>query len=111
MESTRNIAAMTDKTRPDTINPDVDDVARWTDHYFLKTKEIVGSFGDKTVTYAVFMRRPVIFAPRLMMAWINDIAMARGAHFQIRAKYKEGQWVGAGEPLMYITGSLFHLVD
>lgn len=102
---------MTEKTRPDTINPDADDVARWTDHYFLKTKNVVGRFGDKTVTYAVFMRRPVIFAPRLMMAWVNDMARARGVDFQIRSKYEEGQWVGAGEPLMYITGSLFHLVD
>lgn len=102
---------MTEKTRPDTINPDADDVARWTDHYFLKTKNVVGRFGDKTVTYAVFMRRPVIFAPRLMMAWVNDMARARGVDFQIHSKYEEGQWVGAGEPLMYITGSLFHLVD
>ena len=25
--------------------------------------------------------------------------------------YAEGKWVGAGEPMMYITGSFFHLVD
>src|SRR3546814_9084655 len=23
----------------------------------------------------------------------------------------EGRWVGAGEPILYISGSLFHLVD
>ncbi len=39
----------------------------WTDHYFLKTKKVVESKGDKTVTYAVFMRRPVLFAPKLMI--------------------------------------------
>lgn len=26
-------------------------------------------------------------------------------------RYREGKWVGAGEPMMYITGSFFHLVD
>ena len=36
------------------------EVARFTDHYFLRTKEIVGRYGDMTVTYAVFMRRPVL---------------------------------------------------
>ena len=38
-------------------------IAGLTDHYFRKTKEVVGRFGDMTVTYAVFMRRPVIFTP------------------------------------------------
>ena len=39
----------------------------WTDHYFLKTKKVVEKKGDKTVTYAVFMRRPVLFAPKIMV--------------------------------------------
>ncbi|MBT7145566.1 MAG: nicotinate phosphoribosyltransferase, partial [Rhodospirillales bacterium] len=32
----------------------------WSDSYFLKTRNIVSKFGDITVTYAVFMRRPVL---------------------------------------------------
>ncbi len=80
-------------------------VARWTDHYFLKTKETVGRFGDTDVTYAVFMRRPVIFAPRPMVDWLEEVARARGVDFDIDLNFAEGEWVGAGEPLAYITGS------
>ena len=86
-------------------------VARWTDHYFLKTKEAVGRFGDKDVTYAVFMRRPVIFAPRPMVDWLEEVARARGVAFDIDLNFAEGEWAGAGEPLAYITGSFYHLVD
>lgn len=91
--------------------PGADDISRWTDHYFNRTKDVVGHFGDKQVTYAVFMRRPVIFAPRIMLDWLTGIAKARDAEFEIKLNYQEGQWVGAGEPLLYITGSMYHLVD
>ena len=88
-----------------------DDIARWTDHYFLKTKRTVERFGDREVTYAVFMRRPVIFAPKLMIDWLEARQRQRGTTFKVDLNYAEGQWVGAGEPLLYITGSFFHLVD
>ena len=94
-----------------TAAPSAADVPRWSDHYFTRTKEIVGRYGDKAVTYAVFMRRPVIFAPKLMLDWLKRIADERGVNFDISLNYDEGQWVGAGEPLMTITGSMFHLVD
>ena len=93
------------------LPPAADDIAAWTDAYFVKTKRTVGRFGDKTVSYAVFMRRPVIFTPALMLEWLNGVGASRGVHFDIDLNYAEGDWVGAGEPLMYITGSLFHLVD
>ena len=35
-----------------------------TDQYFLKTKEIIKKNNDVKVTYAVFMRRPVLFCPK-----------------------------------------------
>lgn len=91
--------------------PAPEDIERWTDRYFVRTKQAVGKFGDKTVTYAVFMRRPVIFTPRLMARWLEDVAAARGVAFRIEPNYAEGDWVGAGEPLFYITGSLYHLID
>jgi nicotinate phosphoribosyltransferase len=91
--------------------PSAPDVPRWTDMYFNRTKEIVGRFGDKQVTYAVFMRRPVVFAPKIMLEWLTKVADSRGAELKIEQNYNEGQWVGAGEPLMYITGSMYHLVD
>ncbi len=92
-------------------HPHADDVTRWTDSYFNRTKEIVGRFGDMTVTYALFMRRPVIFTPRLTVEWLRAMAEARQATFQIDVNYNEGDWVGAGEPLLYLTGSFYHLVD
>lgn len=93
------------------MHPKLDEIAAWTDHYFLRTKEAVGRFGDKTVTYAVFMRRPVISAPRLAIEWLEAVAKARGTAFRVEVSHPEGKWVGAGEPILYITGSLYHLVD
>jgi nicotinate phosphoribosyltransferase len=86
-------------------------LAEQTDSYFLKTKAIVGRFGDREATYAVFMRRPVICAPRLATEFLLNMAEERGAHFDIALNHPEGAWVGAGEPMLYITSSLFHLVD
>jgi len=88
-----------------------DDVARFTDRYFVKTREIVGRFGDMPVTYAVFMRRPVLYCPRLAVAWLQARAAERGTAFDIDSKHAEGAWVGAGEPLMYVTGSFRDLCD
>lgn len=93
------------------MHPKLDEIAAWTDHYFLRTKEAVGRFGDKTVTYAVFMRRPVISAPRLAIEWLERVAKARGTAVRVEVSHPEGKWVGAGEPILYITGSLYHLVD
>src|SRR5690606_1369660 len=93
-------------------NPDADgDIARWTDKYFLHTKSIVGRYGDVRATYAIFMRRPVVSAPRLAIEWLQRLARQRNFELDIDLCYPEGQWVGAGEPLMYVTGSLYHLSD
>jgi nicotinate phosphoribosyltransferase len=91
--------------------PGPDDIADLSDRYFLKSKAAVERFGDQTVTYAVFMRRPVIFTPKLAVDWLNSIAASRNTRFDIELRHKEGAWVGAGDPLMYITGSFRHLVD
>ncbi|MEO1091065.1 MAG: nicotinate phosphoribosyltransferase [Pseudomonadota bacterium] len=88
-----------------------EDFARFTDKYFLKTREIVGRHGDATVTYAVFMRRPVVFCPRLAVAWLETMAEQRGVRFDIQLCHPEGAWVGAGEPLMYLSGSFHELCD
>ena len=87
------------------------DVDRWTDQYFKKTRTIVLRNGDAQVTYAVFMRRPVSFAPRLMIDWLQRIAADRGVTFKIEICFEEGDWVGAGEPLLYLSGPLSQLVD
>ncbi len=87
------------------------DIAAWTDHYFRRTKEAVGRFGDAVVTYAVFLRRPVVSAPRLAIDWLHEMAARRKTSFDVEVRFEEGRWVGAGEPLLYITGPLYHLVD
>ncbi len=86
-------------------------IASQTDHYFKRTKALVERYGDQDVTYAVFMRRPVVFTPKLMVDGLNAAAAQRGVSFEIELRHEEGAWVGAGEPLVYITGSLYHLVD
>ncbi len=98
---------------PGGINRLADDaeIACWTDHYFNRSKGIVGRFGDMRVTSAIFMRRPVVSAPRLMTEWLTRIAARRKAKFEIKLNYPEGKWVGAGEPLIYLSGPFHDLVD
>ena len=88
-----------------------DDLAARTDSYFLKSKAIVGRFGDRQATYAVFLRRPVVCAPRFAIEFLEAAAAQRGIRFAIELNYPEGALVGAGEPVLYVGGSLYHLVD
>lgn len=87
------------------------EIARRADQYFKRTRRIVERHGDATVTYAVFMRRPVIFCPRLAVAWLEAAARARGAEVRIDQRFAEGAWVGSGEPLFYVTGPFSALAD
>ena len=91
--------------------PREDRVSAWTDHYFLRTKQAVKRFGDCQVTYAVFMRRPVVSAPRLAIEWLEAMAAERGFALDLDLRYQEGRWVGAGVPIMYVTGPFTQLVD
>ena len=90
---------------------DPDAIAKQTDAYFLRSKEIVRRFGDREATYAVFLRRPVIATPKLMIDFLDAAAAARRTKFAVELNYREGEIVGAGEPLLNLTGSLYHLVD
>ncbi|WP_417518921.1 nicotinate phosphoribosyltransferase [Minwuia sp.] len=97
---------------PAPSDPAIEDtIASRTDHYFRRTKAIVERFGDVTVKYAVFMRRPVIFSPKIAVDWIEQVARERDVTFEIELCHAEGDWVGAGDPLLYLTGGLQHLVD
>ena len=87
------------------------DIAARTDVYFNRTRDIVARFGDRQVTYALFLRRPVISAPRLMLDWLAEVAQARGIEIEVELTHPEGSWTGAGEPLVYLTGSFVHLAD
>ena len=91
--------------------PDVIDVPLWTDKYFSNTKKIIEHFGDTDVTYAFFLRRPVLSATRLATQWVETQAKNRGMNISIEVMHEEGAWVGAGEPLFYLTGSFALLVE
>lgn len=93
------------------LGPQVEDQPALTDSYFNLTKQIVQANGDVSVTYAVFMRRPVTLAPRLAIDWLMAMAKSRDADIEVDLLHKEGAWVGAGEPLLTITGSFAMLVD
>ena len=75
-----------------------------TDSYFLRTKSVVERMGDADVTYAVFMRRPVLSAPRLAMEWVASILNERSSSFNLELRHPEGSWVGAGDPILYLSG-------
>ena len=76
--------------------PSVGEIPRLADTYFLRSKETVRRFGDKRVTYAIFMRRPVICTPRLAVEWLQMVARERRTEFEIDLRYREGAWGGAG---------------
>jgi nicotinate phosphoribosyltransferase len=87
------------------------DIAAHADAYFNRTRAIVSRFGDCRVTYAMFLRRPAVCAPALMVEWLEAVAKERGETFEIDLVHAEGSWVGAGEPLAYITGSFAALAN
>ena len=87
------------------------DIPSCTDKYFSKTARIVKKFGDCQVTYAVFMRRPVLYAVEIALSWLRLVAKEKGAEIKIQENYQEGDWVGAGEPLFYYTGSFSDIVE
>ncbi|GBQ84683.1 MULTISPECIES: beta/alpha barrel domain-containing protein [Asaia] len=80
------------------------EIAARTDAYFNRTQAIVSRFGECEVTYALFIRRPVIAAHGLMVAWLENVAREQDFEVAIDIISAEGSWVGAGEPLLYLTG-------
>ena len=91
--------------------PDTQAHSSYTDSYFNLTRQILKEHGDAEVTYAVFMRRPVTLASQLAIDWLLKVTAERGVSIKIDALFKEGAWVGAGEPMFYISGSMIALVD
>ena len=86
-------------------------IANHTDSYFKRTKKIVSEFGDVIVEYAFFIRRPVIYAPRKMLEFLQHIVQHRSCHIEIAQIYQEGDVVGAGESLIYLKGLFSEIVD
>ena len=69
-------------------------------------------FGDRQVTYAVFLRRPVISAPRLMLDWLATVGGA-ARHASSTSICSTGKATGSApaKPIVYLTGSLMHMSD
>ncbi|WP_263831731.1 nicotinate phosphoribosyltransferase [Sulfurospirillum oryzae] len=86
-------------------------VSAKTDKYFSNTKTIIEHFGDTEVTYAFFLRRPVLCAARLALEWVETEAKKCHKNVTIEMMHEEGEWVGAGEPLFYLGGSFAFLVE
>ena len=63
------------------------EIERYTDHYFNRSKQVIGKFGDARVTYAIFMRRPVVFAPRLALDWLQETGRARNTKVELDLRY------------------------
>ena len=78
----------------------------YTDSYFLRSRKIIQLKGDVEVTYACFMRRPVTYAPKIAVNWLKETISSRKQQIKIDEKFKEGSWVGAGEPMLYVTGKI-----
>src|SRR5258708_16530966 len=57
------------------------------------------------------MGRRVIGAPRLGLEFLKKMAAERRQNLDIELSHSEGSGVGAGAPILYIGGPLFHLVD
>ncbi len=87
------------------------DIAARTDSYFTRTRKVLERFGDVRVTYAIFLRRPVICAPEIMTRWIEAVRREKSIAIDLTLTHPEGAWVGAGEPLAYMNGSMRDLSE
>ncbi|MDC1133410.1 nicotinate phosphoribosyltransferase [Alphaproteobacteria bacterium] len=106
-----NIKIIKKNNWPVDLRPNPNQLASVTDTYFLRTRDIISSYGDTEVTYAIFMRRPVLSAVNLAIDWLQAIVKERKGSVNIKRCFKEGDDVGAGEPMIYISGSMLILVD
>ncbi|MBL6850607.1 MAG: nicotinate phosphoribosyltransferase [Alphaproteobacteria bacterium] len=106
-----NVKIIKKNTWPSSLRPTPDQLPSVTDTYFLRTKDIVSAYGDTEVTYAIFMRRPVIAALDPAVSWLEEIVKDRKGSVSIKRSFEEGSDVGAGEPMIYISGSMLLLVD
>jgi len=82
-----------------------------TDKYFTKSREIVEKFGDRTVTYGVFMRRRVICAINPAIEALREYYPADAEPLKITRLYEEGAFVPDGKPLFTYTGSFAGLLE
>lgn len=84
-------------------------ISAWTDKYFTHTKNALKS--PPIVTYGVFVRRPAMMVSKLAIEWLQDVADKQNFKIDIKKNYEEGDAVGAGDPMLYITARMNNLVE
>src|SRR5205814_142966 len=82
-----------------------------TDKYFSKSRQIIEKFGDRAVTYGVFMRRGVICAVNPAIEMLRQYYPAHSMPLKITRLYEEGAFVPDQKPLFTYTGSFAALVE
>ena len=85
-----------------------------TDKYFTKSRQIIDKFGDRTVTYGVFMRRGVICAVNPAIDVLRrhyPVVDGSAPELKITRLYEEGAFVPDQKPLFTYTGSFAALVE
>lgn len=82
-----------------------------TDKYFTKSREIVEKFGDKPVTYGVFMRRRVICAIQPALDILREYYTHASVPLKINRLYEEGAFVPDTKPMFTYSGSFAGLLE
>src|SRR5512146_1906185 len=82
-----------------------------TDKYFTKTRQIVEKFGDKSVTYGVFLRRGTICAVNPALEILREYYPQGIAPLKITRLYEEGAFVPDQKPIFTYTGSFAALAE
>ncbi|OFZ99717.1 MAG: hypothetical protein A3H35_17465 [Betaproteobacteria bacterium RIFCSPLOWO2_02_FULL_62_17] len=82
-----------------------------TDKYFTKSREIVERFGDRTVTYGVFLRHGVICAVNPAIDLLRQYYPADATPLRITRLYEEGAFVPDQKPIFTYSGSFAALVE
>ena len=93
------------------VQPSLEYVRARTDKYFSKSREIVEKFGDRPVTYGVFMRRRVICAVGPALALLQTYYPTDATPLKITRLYEEGASVPDQKPLFTYAGSFAALVE
>tara|TARA_R110002124_G_scaffold287216_1_gene471514 strand:- start:204822 stop:206009 length:1188 start_codon:yes stop_codon:yes gene_type:complete len=86
-------------------------ITRWTDSYFTNTAKCVESDGESMVTYAVFIRSPSMFAPKMAAEWLKEVAKEGGFNVKLESKFEPGDFVPSGEPQFYISAPLSKMAE
>src|SRR5450631_3355259 len=84
---------------------------RRTDKYFTKSRQILEKFGDRSVTYGVFLRRSVICAVNPAIDLLRQYYSAQAEPLKITRPYEEGAFVPDQKPIFTYTGSFAALVE